>query len=89
MLRNSQENLKCVFEGNKYKYVIIAIYVLILLGFIGLNIIVYNKLVAKARDRFSAWGNIENNKNNMLMAAINNRLNGDQQTNDNTTPDIG
>ena len=62
-----------------------AIYLIILFGFIGLNIVVYNKLVIKARDRFSEWETIEAQKNAKLTAAIDAKL----EAQDNVTPDMG
>ena len=85
MLRYTQENLKCAFEGYKYKYAVMAIYIIILFGFIGLNIMVYNKIVIRARDRFSEWDKIEADKNAKLVAAITKKL----EAEDNTTPDMG
>ena len=88
MLRYTQENLKCTFEGNKYKYAIIAIYLLILFGFIALNILVYNNLVSRARDRFSEWTKIENKKNTALMTAITAKLAKERKPGDDVTPDV-
>lgn len=91
MLKYNQENVKCIFESNKYKYAIMAIYIIILFGFIALNIMVYNKLIAKARARFTDWNKIEDEKNKKLMAAITAKLNNEQQPNsdNNVTPDMG
>ena len=83
---NNQENMKCIFQAYQYKYIVIIIFILILFGFIYLNIMVYNKLVYQAKDRFSEWTKIEAEKNDKLLRAINKKLTS--HTEDDITPDI-
>ena len=82
---NSQDNMKCIFQAYQYKYIVIIIFILILLGFIWLNISIYNNLVARAKDRFSEWNNIEAEKNDKLMRAVSKNL---EPGADDITPDI-